>query len=416
MDRCDKRVKPGDWLKISSPFHFDRTALVTEQTDVPLLFTPIALRSLTARNRVVVSPMCQYSSDDGGPTDYHLVHLGKFAMGGAGIVFCEETSVEERGRKSYHCAGIYADRHIPEYRRINDFIRSQGAVPAIQIGHSGRKGSGCSPWEGYRPLTEDDAKLGNPPWTTISASAIPASDTAPLPHTLDRAEIGELVAHWREAALRALDAGYDILEVHAAHGYLIHQFLSPLTNLRDDEYGGDLQGRMRLCLEIVEAVRAVWPAHLPVFMRVSAVDGLNSRWSVDDTIALVREVQARGVDAVTTSSGGIHGPGTATLVPRLPGYHVAYAERVRRETGVKTIAVGLITEARHAEQILEHGQADMIALARELLWNPNWPVHAARELGVPNYLDLLPLGYAWWLRRREEIRHITRDGGDRKKA
>ncbi|MEN3353127.1 MAG: hypothetical protein V7640_1285 [Betaproteobacteria bacterium] len=389
---------------------------MTEQTVLPLLFTPVALRSLTARNRVVVSPMCQYSSEHGGPTDYHLVHLGKFAMGGAGIVFCEETSVEERGRKSYHCAGIYADRHVPQYRRINDFIRSQGAIPAIQIGHSGRKGSGCSPWEGYRPLTQDDAKLGNPPWTTISASSIAAADTAPVPHALDRGEITEVVAHWREAALRALDAGYDILEVHAAHGYLIHQFLSPLTNLRDDEYGGDLQGRMRLCLEIVEAVRAVWPAHLPMFMRVSAVDGLNSRWSVDDTVALVREVQARGVDAVTTSSGGIHGPGTATLVPRLPGYHVAYAERVRSEAGVKTIAVGLITEARHAEQILEHGQADMIALARELLWNPNWPVHAARELGVPNYLDLLPLGYAWWLRRREEIRDITRDGGDRKKA
>jgi 2,4-dienoyl-CoA reductase-like NADH-dependent reductase (Old Yellow Enzyme family) len=389
---------------------------VTEQTVLPLLFTPVALRSLTARNRVVVSPMCQYSSEHGGPTDYHLVHLGKFAMGGAGIVFCEETSVEERGRKSYHCAGIYADRHIPQYQRINDFIRSQGAIPAIQIGHSGRKGSGCSPWEGYRPLTEDDAKLGNPPWTTVSASPIAAAETSPVPHALDRGEIAEVVAHWREAASRALDAGFDILEVHAAHGYLIHQFLSPLTNLRDDEYGGDLQGRMRLCLEIVEAVRAVWPAHLPVFMRVSAVDGLNSRWSVDDTVALVREVRARGIDAVTTSSGGIHGPGTATLVPRLPGYHVAYAQRVRTETGVKTIAVGLITEARHAEQILEDGQADMIALARELLWNPNWPVHAARELGVPNYLDLLPLGYAWWLRRREEIRDITRNGEDRKKA
>jgi len=388
---------------------------VTEQTVLPLLFTPIELRSLTARNRVVVSPMCQYSSEHGGPTDYHLVHLGKFAMGGSGIVFCEETSVEERGRKSYHCAGIYAAQHIPQYRRINDFIRSQGAIPAIQIGHSGRKGSGCSPWEGYRQLTADDAKLGSPPWTTISASAIAASETAAVPHALTRREIAEVVAHWREAALRALDAGYDILEVHAAHGYLIHQFLSPLTNLRDDAYGGDLKGRMRLCLEIVEAVRAVWPAHLPAFMRVSAVDGLNSRWSVDDTVALVREAHARGIDAVTTSSGGIHGPGTATLVPRLPGYHVPYAERVRRETGVRTIAVGLITEARHAEQILKDGQADMIALARELLWNPNWPVHAARELGVPNYLDLLPLGYAWWLRRREQIRDITRNE-DRKKA
>jgi 2,4-dienoyl-CoA reductase-like NADH-dependent reductase (Old Yellow Enzyme family) len=382
---------------------------VTAPSTLPLLFTPIELRELTARNRVVVSPMCQYSSEDGGPTDYHLVHLGKFAMGGAGIVFCEETSVEERGRKSYHCAGIYDQAHIPQYRRINEFIRGQGAIPAIQIGHSGRKGSGCSPWEGYRPLTEQDARNGSPPWTTISASAIPASETAAVPHALDHSDIAEVVAHWREAASRALDAGYDIIEVHAAHGYLIHQFLSPLSNLRNDDYGGDLEGRMRLCLEILEAVRAVWPAHLPVFMRVSAVDGLNSRWSVEDTVTLVREAQSRGIDCVTTSSGGIHGPGTATLVPRLPGYHVPYAERVRKETGVRTIAVGLITEARHAEQILAQGQADMIALARELLWNPNWPVHAARELGVPNYLDLLPIGYAWWLKRREEIRGITRE-------
>ena len=377
-------------------------------TLLPLLFTPLALRGITARNRVVVSPMCQYSSDDGGPTDFHLVHLGKFAMGGAAIVFCEETSVEERWRKSYHCAGIYADAHIPQYRRINDFIRSQGAVPAIQIGHSGRKGSGCAPWDGYRPLNAEDAKHGEAPWQTVSASAVPASEAAPVPHALDRGEIGAIIAHWREAALRALDAGYDIIEVHAAHGYLIHQFLSPFSNQRTDAYGGDLAGRMRLCLEIVAAVRAVWPPDQPVFMRVSAVDGANSRWSVDDTVALVRAAKERGAEVVTTSSGGINGPGTATLVPRFPGYHVPYAERIRREADVKTIAVGLITEAHQAEEILQRGQADLIALARELLWNPNWPVHAACELGVPDYLDLLPRGYSWWLKRREEIREVTR--------
>jgi 2,4-dienoyl-CoA reductase-like NADH-dependent reductase (Old Yellow Enzyme family) len=328
-------------------------------------------------------------------------------MGGAGIVFCEETSVEERGRKSYHCAGIYDDAHVTQYRRINEFLRSQGAIPAIQLGHAGRKGSGCTPWEGYRPLTDDDARRGEPPWTTVSASALAASPSAPLPHALDRSEIGAIVSRWREATLRSLDAGYDIMEVHAAHGYLIHQFLSPLTNQRSDAYGGDLEGRMRFCLEIVEAVRAAWPSHLPMFMRVSAVDGLNSRWSVEDTIELARAAHQRGVDVVTTSSGGIHGPGTATLVPRTPGYHVPYAERVRKEGGVKTVAVGLITQASHAEQILQQGQADFIALARELLWNPNWPVHAARELGIPDYLELLPLGYAWWLRRREEIRELS---------
>ena len=384
---------------------------ISAAQSLPLLFTPIELAGVTARNRVVVSPMCQYSSADGGPTDFHLVHLGKFAMGGAGIVFCEETSVEERGRKSYHCAGIYDDAHIAQYRRINEFIRSQGAVPAIQIGHSGRKGSGCAPWDGYRSLTADDAEHGEPPWATVSASAVPASATSIVPRALERAEIGAVVAHWRDAALRAADAGYDIIEVHAAHGYLIHQFLSPVTNQRDDAYGGDLAGRMRLCLEIVEAVRAAWPADRPVFMRVSAVDGANSLWSVDDTVALVRAAKERGATVVTTSSGGINGPGTATLVPRYPGYHLPYSERVKRDAGVKTIAVGLITEARHAEAILQQGQADLIALARELLWNPNWPVHAARELGVPDYLELLPRGYSWWLKRREEIREVTRTAG-----
>src|SRR5262245_30938574 len=375
----------------------------------PLLFTPIKLGSLTARNRVVVSPMCQYSSEDGGPTDYHLVHLGKFAMGGAGIVFCEETAVEARGRKSHHCAGIYSDAHVPGYRRVNDFIRGQGAVPAIQIGHGGRKGSGCAPWEGYRPLTAEDARHGHAPWQTVSASVIPASAAAPVPHALDAREIREVVASWREAARRALDAGYDLIEVHAAHGYLIHQFLSPLANQRTDAYGGDLDGPMRFCLEIVEAVRAVWPAYRPVFMRVSAVDGVDGAWNADDTVALARAAKARGIDVITTSSGGIAGPGTAAPVPRRPGYHVPYAERVRREAGIKTIAVGLITEPSHAEEILQKGQADLIALARELLWNPNWPVHAARELGVPDYLDLLPLGYAWWLKRREDIRRLTRE-------
>src|SRR5262245_59399532 len=374
----------------------------------PLLFTPLRLRGVTARNRVVVSPMCQYSSESGGPTDYHLVHLGKFAMGGAGIVFCEETAVEARGRKSYHCAGIYDDAHVPGYRRINEFIRSQGAVPAIQIGHGGRKGSGSAPWEGYRPLTEEDAKHGHAPWRTVSSSAIPASAQAPVPHALTVGELREVVKSWREAVTRALDAGYDIVEVHAAHGYLIHQFLSPLANQRKDAYGGDLQGRMRLCLEIVEAVRAAWPADKPVFMRVSTVDGVNGAWSADDTVALARAAKERGVDIVTTSSGGIAGPGTATPVPRVPGYHVPYAAKVRREAGVGTIAVGLITEPRHAEEILQEGHADMVALAREMLWNPNWPAHAARELGVPGYLDLLPHGYAWWLRRREDILEVTR--------
>ncbi|MEQ1773741.1 MAG: NADH:flavin oxidoreductase/NADH oxidase [Burkholderiales bacterium] len=374
----------------------------------PLLFTPMKLGGITLRNRVVVSPMCQYASEsDGGPGDYHLVHLGQFAMGGAGLIFCEETAVEDRGRKSYHCAGIYDDRHLTQYRRINDFLRTHGAAPAIQLGHGGRKGSGCPPWDGYRPLTAEDATHGEAPWTTISSSAAPAGATAPLPHALSKTEIAEVVAHWREAAWRSVDAGYDVVEVHGAHGYLIHQFLSPLVNRRSDGYGGDLQGRMRFCMEVIETVRSVWPKDKPVFLRVSAVDGSGNAWTLDDTVTLAREAKARGIAVITTSSGGIGGAGTATLVPRTPGYHVPFSKHVRAEAAIKTIAVGLITEAHHAEQILQNGDADLIAIAREFLWDPYWTVHAARELGVPNYHDLLPRTYAWWLKRRDEIREVT---------
>lgn len=374
----------------------------------PLLFTPIALRGITARNRVMVSPMCQYVSEDGGPTDFHLVHLGQYAIGGAGIVFCEETSVHEDGRKTYHCAGIYKDEHIAAYRRINDFLRNQGAVPAIQLGHAGRKGSGCAPWDGYRSLGAEDAKAGYTPWPTVSASAVRSSPSNATPHALDRTEIAQHIAQWREAALRSMDAGYDIVEVHAAHGYLLHQFLSPMANCRTDGYGGSLEGRMRLCLEVVEAVRKAWPSDRPVFMRVSASDGPDSGWDMEDTIALVKAVKERGVDVVTPSSGGIKGPTAASVVPRVPGYHVPYAQRIRQETSLPTIAVGLITQAQQAEQILQSGQADIIALGRELLWNPYWPAHAARELGWSNYMNLLPGKYAWWLDRREAIREITR--------
>ena len=375
----------------------------------PLLFTPLTLGGITLRNRVVVSPMCQYNSDrDGGPTDYHLVHLGQFAMGGAGLVFCEETAVEDRGRKSYHCAGIYNDRHLAQYRRINDFIRAHGAVPAIQLGHGGRKGSGRPPWDGYRPLTAEDAARGEAPWTTISSSAEASSASAPPPHELSTTEISEVVAHWREAALRAADAGYGIVEIHGAHGYLIHQFLSPLVNRRTDAYGGDLQGRMRFCMEIIEAVRSAWPRGKPVFLRLSAVDGSGDAWTLEDTVAVARAAKERGIDVVTPSSGGIGGAGTGTLVPRVPGYHVPFSTRVRKEVDIKTIAVGLITEAKQAEHILQNGDADLVAIAREFLWNPYWTVHAARELGVANYHDLLPRTYAWWLKRRDEIREVTR--------
>jgi 2,4-dienoyl-CoA reductase-like NADH-dependent reductase (Old Yellow Enzyme family) len=373
----------------------------------PLLFTPIRLAGLTARNRVVVSPMCQYSSEDGGPTDWHLVHLGKFALGGAGIVFCEETAVEQRARKTYGCAGIYSDLHVPMYRRITDFLRENGALPAMQLGHAGRKASCGPPWTNFKPLTEEDARQGRTPWRGVSASALPARDDALTPIELTIDDIRQVAGAWREAALRTLDAGFDIVEIHGAHGYLIHQFLSPLANKRTDAYGGSLENRMRFALEITEAVRGVWPREKPLFFRVSAIDGAAGAWTSDDTVALAKALKARGVDVITCSSGGIGGPLNMAIVPRMPGYQVPFAERVRKEAGVKACAVGLITEPEHAEAILQEGRADLIAMARELMYNPNWPVHAAKALGVPDYLNLLPPAYAWWLERREKIRALT---------
>ena len=374
---------------------------------LPLLLQPVALRGIFARNRIVVSPMCQYHSMSGGPTDWHLVNLGKYAIGGAGIVFTEETAVEERGRKTYECAGIYSDDHVRAYRRITDFIRSQGALPAMQLGHAGRKASSDVPWKNFKPLDEADAARGLKPWTGLSASAVP--DPRPgsaTPIAMSTSDIRDMIEMWRDAAVRSVDAGFDICEIHGAHGYLIHQFLSPLANRRNDSYGGDLNGRMRFALEVTETVRAVWPQDRPLFFRCSATDGPEGRWTVDDTIVLSSELRDRGVDVITCSSGGISGPINTAIVPRHPGYHVAYSDRVRREAGIKTVAVGLITEAHHAERILRDGQADLIALARELLYNPHWPVHAARELGIENYLDILPFVLSWWLKRREEVRRL----------
>ena len=376
----------------------------------PLLFTPLTLRGLTLRNRVVVSPMSQYSAVDGAPTDWHLVHLGKFAMGGAGVVFCEETSVSERSRKTYDCPGIYTDAQVKAWRRVTDFIRGQGAAAAIQLGHAGRKVATRAPWDGFAPLGAEDAANGRAPWAGIAPSPIPFKEGALVPKEMDRDDIKHVINLHVEATRRSLDAGFDIVEIHGAHGYIIQQFLSPITNKRSDAYGGDIQGRMRFGLELTEAVRAAWPADRPLFFRASCVDGRGGIWSMDDTVVLAAELKQRGVDMLDCSSGGIEGPLTLHIVPRVPGYHVPFAERIKRETGIPTMAVGLITEGPQAEGYLQAGQCDLVALAREMMWDPNWAVHAAAALGVSAPHTLLPRPYAWWLERREEVRRAYPTG------
>ena len=357
--------------------------------DVPLLFTPIQLRSVVARNRIVSSPMCQYASDDGAPGEWQLVNFGRFAMGGCGIVFGEESAVEARGRKTHQCAGIYHDNHIPAYRRINDFIKSLGAVPAIQLGHCGRRASQHGPLKDRAPLTEADARDNLQPWQGIAPSPLPPTPDGVIPREMDLQDIRATIAAWRDAALRAVDAGYDICEIHGAHGYLIHQFLSPVSNRRTDGYGGSLEARMRYALEVVDAVRGVWPQDRPLFFRTSAVEGAGGAWGIEQTLVLARALKEHGVDVIDCSSGGIGGDGALPAVPRVPGFQAGYSREIRRETGMPTVAVGMITQASHAEAILRDGNADLIALARGLMDNPNWPLHAARELGYGDPLELV---------------------------
>jgi len=367
----------------------------------PLLFAPIRLRGVVARNRIMSSPMCQYASVDGAPTDWHLVHFGRFAAGGAGIVFGEETAVEPRGRKTWDCAGLWNDAHVAGYRRFADFVRSMGAVPAIQLGHCGRRAGTQGAMQGFAPLTEEDARAGRPAWQGLSACAIPDKPGGIVPHAMDAGDIRRNVAAWREAALRSVDAGFDLCEIHGAHGYLIHQFLSPVSNRRSDAWGGSLEGRMRFALEIVDAVRAAWPADRPLFFRLSVIDGPGGEWVMPDTLAFARALREHGVDVIDCSSGGIAGPGDLPAVPHVPGYHVGYASVVRERIGLPTVAVGMIAEPAHAEDILRAGHADIVALARELMYDPNWPLHAARALGHPDPYGVLPPSEAFRLRLRD---------------
>jgi 2,4-dienoyl-CoA reductase-like NADH-dependent reductase (Old Yellow Enzyme family) len=371
-----------------------------------LLFDPIELRGVKARNRIVVSPMCQYSAQDGLVTDWHLVHLGKFAQGGAGIVFVEATAVEKRGRITHGDTGIWDDAHIPGLRRIADFIKSQGALPAIQLAHAGRKSSMARPWYGNGPLTQADSDRGDRAWSTIAPGDQPVAEKWIVPRAFKKGDFDVVLAAFKEAVRRSVAAGFDILEVHAAHGYLLHTFLSPLSNVRDDQYGGSAENRMRFPLEIMKTVRDAWPKTKPVFVRVSAIDDVEGGWGIEDTVLFARKLKEIGVDVVDCSSGGLQGSATAaikTVLERVPGFQIAFAERVRKDAGIITMAVGLILDAKQAEETLQAGRADLIAVGREALYDPNWPLHAARELGVDPEYAMWPQQYGWWLTRRESL-------------
>jgi 2,4-dienoyl-CoA reductase-like NADH-dependent reductase (Old Yellow Enzyme family) len=338
------------------------------------LFQPLSQRGVTFPNRIAVSPMCQYSSEDGFANDWHLVHLGSRAVGGAALVMMEATAVEARGRISPFDQGIWKDEHIPFLSRIAAFVKQFGAVAGIQLAHAGRKASVRRPWEGGAAIPAAEGG-----WQTVAPSAISFRPADPAPAELSKVEIHAMVDAFVAAARRALQAGFQLVELHGAHGYLIHQFLSPLSNRRADEYGGAFENRIRFALETIEAVRAAWPHDLPLWLRLSATDWVDGGWNIEDSIALARRVKPMGVDLIDCSSGG---SSLEQKIPMGPGYQVPFAERIRAEAGIPTGAVGLITEPEQAEDIVGSGKADMVLLAREFLRDPYFPLHAARALGA----------------------------------
>jgi 2,4-dienoyl-CoA reductase-like NADH-dependent reductase (Old Yellow Enzyme family) len=338
------------------------------------VFTPIRIRDITFRNRIMVSPMCQYSSEDGFANDWHLVHLGSRALGGAAAVITEAAAVEPRGRISPVDLGIWKDDHVEFLSRIARFIAGQGAIPGMQIAHAGRKASTRPPWEGGAMIPEDQGG-----WRPVAPSPIPFRASDPTPQELSVNQVRCIVEAFAAAARRALAAGFQLLEIHCAHGYLAHEFLSPLSNRRTDEYGGSLDNRMRFALEVTAAVRRAWPEKLPLFVRISATDWVEGGWTVDDSVVLARRLCSLGVDLIDCSSGGSD---PAAQIPAAPGYQVPFADRIRREAGVLTGAVGLITAASQAEEIVASGRADLVLLAREMLRDPYFALHAARELGA----------------------------------
>ncbi len=361
------------------------------------LFTPLQIRGITLKNRIVLSPMLQYCADNGHVNDWHLMHYGKFAAGGAGLVFVESTKVDPRGCSTPRDLGLWKDDFIAPLKRITDLVKRNGAVVGIQLGHSGRKARRSVPWEGRVPLATCPGVDHGEEWELIAPSAIAFSSKYAVPRAMTHDDIQEAIQMWGQAARRAHEAGFEVLELHGAHGYLIHQFLSPVANQRTDEYGGSTEKRMRFAIEVVREVRKYWPEDKPLFLRVSAVD--EAGWSIEDSIAVARVLKPHGIDVIDCSAGGMSEANASENTPHY-GYQVDYARRIRAGADIKTMAVGMIIHADQAEEIVSSGGADLVALGREFLHNPNWPIDAAQKLGVDAPFAQVTRQYGYWLEKR----------------
>lgn len=369
-------------------------------TSSPRLFEPLTIKSTTLNNRIVISPMDQYSAVDGVPNAFHLVHYGKFAMGGAGTVFVEATGVSELGRITNGCPGLYTQAQVDGFKPLTEFIRAQRSIPAVQIGHGGRKASTTRPWEGGGPVGAAQIANGDRAWTPHGPSDLALADGWLTPKMMEDGDLKQTAQDFADAAKRALDAGFEIVEIHMAHGYLLQSFLSPLSNKRNDSYGGDIEGRMRFPLEVAEAVRAAWPDDKPFFVRISSVDGIDGGWEMEDSIVLARALKERGVDVIDCSSGGNSPKGaTNANLKRGPGYQVPFAERIKKEVGIQTMAVGLIRDPDFAEQILQEDRCDLVAIGRQALVDPFWALHAAQHFEIDPDFEKWPHQYAWWLEK-----------------
>lgn len=369
-------------------------------TSEPLLFQPLMLRELELKNRIVISPMCQHAAERGHATAWHMVHLGKFALGGAGLIWTESTAVDPRGRIGTADLGLWNDSQVEPLKAIVDFVHANGAAIGVQLAHAGRKAGSQPLWEGGAAISGAEMAVDEEPWVRLGPSPSAAGPGWSVPHAMNALEIEEVGHHFENAAKRADQAGFDAVELHFGHGYLIASFLSPNSNTRDDEWGGDRVGRMKLALTVASRVRAAWPASKPLFCRLSVVDGSVDGWGLEDSVALSKELARLGVDVIDCSSGGLTEETRALPVPRGLGFQVPYAERIRQEANVRTQAVGMIVSGSQAEAVLQEGKADLIAVGREALLDPYWANHAAAELGVDPAYERWPVRHGVWLAKR----------------